>query len=98
MLISGDPIQERGRIFMFGEHRNMRDYIASLDHLETYMDQFDEIWPSHADIPVSPTAIRKLHDGAEDILVGHITGRKEEVFGKQIEAYDLGFCAILCDC
>ena len=39
VLISGDPIQEHGRIFMFGEHRNMRDYIASLEHLEDCADE-----------------------------------------------------------
>ena len=46
VLISGDPIQEHGRIFMFGSHRNMNDYIRSLERLESYTDQFDEIWPS----------------------------------------------------
>lgn len=97
VLISGDPVQEHGRIFMFGDHRNMGDYSRSLEHLETYRGQFDEIWPSHADIPVSPDVIMKLHNGAQDILDGKLKGRATEMFGKSIVEYDLGFCTMLCD-
>ena len=97
VLISGDPVQEHGRIFMFGDHRNMGDYIRSLEHLETFRDQFDEIWPSHADIPVSPDLIMKLHDGAQDILDGKLKGKATEMFGMSIVEYDLGFCTFLCD-
>ena len=96
VLISGDPVQEHGRVFMFGDHRNMKDYIASLEHLEGFADQFDEIWPSHADIPVSPAVIRKLRDGAQTILDGTIQGKTTEFFGQSIVVYDLGFCTLLC--
>lgn len=97
VLISGDPVQEHGRIFMFGAHRNMENYIRSLEHLETFTAEFDEIWPSHADIPISPALIRKLHDGALDVLDGKVTGCPVEVHGNQVIAYDLGFCTLLCD-
>jgi len=43
VLISGDPIQSHGRIFMFGEHRSIPDYILSMKRLEALSDQFDEI-------------------------------------------------------
>lgn len=97
VLISGDPIQENGRIFMFGPHRNMSDYIKSLEKLEEFRDEFDEIWPSHADIPVSPDLIRKIHDGAVDICEGKITGTGMELFGKEVILYDIGFSSFLCD-
>ena len=97
VLISGDPVQEHGRIFMFGAHRNMENYIRSLEHLETFTAEFDEIWPSHADIPISPALIRKLHDGARDVLDGKVAGSPVEVHGNQVIAYDLGFCMLLCD-
>ena len=97
VLISGDPVQEHGRIFMFGAHRNMENYIRSLKHLETFTAEFDEIWPSHADIPISPALIRKLHDGARDVLDGKVAGSPVEVHGNQVIAYDLGFCTLLCD-
>ena len=96
-LISGDPIQLHGRIFMFGEHRNMNDYIASMDHLMTYADRFDEIWPSHADIPVSPELITKLRDGAKAVLAGEIAGKPFDMHGRSCVAYDLGFDTLLCD-
>ena len=96
VLISGDPIQEHGRVFMFGDHRNMVDYIASLERLEGFADQFDEIWPSHADIPVSPAVIRKLRDGARAVLDGTIQGTPTELFGQSVVVCDLGFCALLC--
>ncbi len=94
-LISGDPIQQHGRIFMFGEHRNMQDYIDSLSRLEGLADQFDEIWPSHANIPVSPSVIEKLRDGAKAVMAGSIQGTSKELFGHSIKAYDLGFCTLL---
>lgn len=97
VLISGDPIQDHGRIFMFGSHRNMRDYIDSLERLETCSDRFDEIWPSHADIPISPETIGKLRDGARQIMSGTVAGRPADMFGHPITAYDLGFCTLLCD-
>ncbi len=97
VLISGDPIQQHGRIFMFGAHRNMADYIRSLEKLEEQKALFDEIWPSHADFPLPPDTISLLHDGAQDILAGKVPGRTVEMHGNSITAYDLGFCTLLCD-
>ena len=96
VLISGDPIQD-GRIFMFGPFRDMRSYIRSLEHLRDWDGRFDEIWPSHASFPVYPELIGKLRDGAQAILDGKVPGRREEVFGNRILAYDLGFATFLCD-
>ena len=96
VLISGDPIQQHGRIFMFGAHRNMDDYIRSLEQLEAFKPQFDEIWPSHADIPIPTDTIGKLRDGARAILAGTVQGKQAELHGNTIMVYDLGFCAMLC--
>ena len=96
VLISGDPIQEHGRIFMFGGHRNMPDYINSLEKLDQMTTEFDEIWPSHADLPVSPDCIRKLCEGARQIQEGKIAGHGADLFGQKIMVYDLGFASFLC--
>jgi hypothetical protein len=61
------------------------------------MPQFDEIWPSHAELPIPLETIRKLHDGAKEILAGNVQGKPEELHGQSIVAYDLGFCTMLCD-
>ena len=97
VLISGDPIQQHGRIFMFGAHRNMEAYIRSLERLEGRLDEFDEIWPSHADLPVPPETVRMLREGAQAILAGKVPGETAEMHGHPITAYDLGFCTLLCD-
>ncbi len=97
VLISGDPVQQHGRIFMFGPHRNMQDYISSLDKLENMADQFDQIWPSHGDLPVGPDILPKLREGAQKILDKKIMGNKELFHGHSIVAYDLGFTTLLCD-
>lgn len=97
VLISGDPIQRNGRIFMFGSHRNMNAYIESLERLEKRIEDFDEIWPSHADIPISTDTIGMLKEGAKEILAGEVQGQETEMHGHKIKAYDLGFCTILGD-
>ncbi len=97
VLISGDPVQENGRIYMFGEHRNFGDYIESLEKLEDIKESFDELWPSHANIPVSPDIIGKLIEGAKKVEIGEVNGRAEELHGMKIKVYDLGFDQLLCD-
>ena len=97
VLISGDPIQEHGHIFMFGEHRNMREYTGSLAKLEKRTGEFDEIWPSHGDIPIRPDCIRKLREGAEKILNGEIPGKQTDFAGRTITVYDIGITCFLCE-
>lgn len=97
VLISGDPIQEHGRIFMFGRNRNMESYIGSLERLSGMVDQFDELWSSHADLPIRPDVIGRLIEGAKKIVNHEIEGTTEEFHGHRIVAYDLGFTVLLCD-
>ena len=97
VLISGDSIQKNGRIFMFGSHRDLESYIQSLARLEQRISEFDEIWPSHADIPLSPEIISMLHDGARAISAGTASGTPVDFRGTRIVVYDLGFCTFLCD-
>lgn len=96
VLISGDPIQD-GRIFMFGGHRNMRDYNRSMKRVATLRDSFDEIWPSHSTIPVKPALIDSLIEGSEAILAGTAEGTEEEMRGMKILVYNMGYATFLCD-
>ena len=97
VLISGDPVQEHGRIFMFGDQRNMSDYIRSLEKLDHMTGEFDELWPSHGDLPIKPDVIGRLIDGSGKVMNGTISGVPEEFFGTKITACDLGFTVLLCD-
>jgi Zn-dependent hydrolases, including glyoxylases len=95
VVYSGDPVQRNGRIFLFGAHRNMERYIESLSHLEAYKDEFDELRPSHGDIPLPPSVLPLLREGAERVLNGEVPGRPETVHGSPVTVYDLGFTVIL---
>lgn len=97
ILISGDPVQQNGRIFMFGPKRSMQLYIAGLMRLENQSDEFDELWPSHADLPIGPEFITACRKGAQRILEGQVRGCPGEVHGHACTVYDLGFTVFLCD-
>ena len=97
VLISGDPIQRNGRIYMFGPFRNMKAYTAGLRHVLKYADDFDCIWPSHAELPLEKEIIPQLIKEAEDVLAGKIEGKKETVHGREITAYACGTSVFLND-
>ena len=94
VLISGDSIQD-GRIFMFGEHRNLPNYIAGLSGLSQYKERFDTIYPSHSTFPVSPDLIPKLIEGAEQILAGQADGKEIDLFGNAVMLYQFEFAGFL---
>ena len=95
VLISGDSIQD-GRIYMFGEHRNLPNYIAGLTALSQYEDRFDTIYPSHSTFPVSPDLIPKLIEGAEQILAGQADGKEIDLFGNAVMLYQFEYAGFLC--
>ena len=61
------------------------------------MNQFDEIWPSHADIPIGTDTIPKMCEGARDVLTGKIQGVPAEMHGTTIIVYDIGISRLLYD-
>ena len=95
-LFSGDPIQRNGHVFMFGIHREMHAYRLSLQRLQRFADQFDGIYPSHADYPLPPSVIPELDEAAARVLAGEVTGRDTEVHGTPITAFDFGWMMFLC--
>ena len=82
---------------MFGLHRDMEAYIASLERLWRRENEFDYVYPSHAKMKVNKGIIRKLIGGAEGILAGKYTGVEKEVYGKMIRSIDVGASCFLCD-
>ena len=95
-LIGGDPIQENGDIFMFGPQRDMDAYVSSLQRL-ALRDDFDCIYPSHANEKVGREVIAPLTDGARRILAGELTGAEQERFGTKIRVCDAGVSRFLCE-
>ena len=95
VLISGDPIQQNGNIFMFGEHRNLARYVESLENLLPLLEKIDEIWPSHADLPVSPAVVPTLIEGAKKVLGGELRGEPADMHGRTVHRVDLGVTGML---
>lgn len=95
VLIGGDSIQD-GRIFMFGEHRNLPHYIASLEKLSAYEGRFDTVYASHSSVEVAPDIIPKLIAGAKQILAGEATGEEIDMFGNSVLLYQFEFAGFLC--
>ena len=96
-LFSGDPIQD-GRIFMFGVQREMHAYRLSLKRLDAYRNDFDEIYPCHGSVPVSPALIDELYEASGKVLEGSLpftddTGR----FGTPIRIYHAGCADFITD-
>ena len=94
VLFGGDSVQA-GRIYMFGAHRNMKRYIETMIELKGCADQFDEIYPSHSEIPVKPDCIPKLIDAAEQVFTGQAEGTSVEVHGMPIKLYQFDVAGFL---
>ena len=95
VLIGGDSIQD-GRIYMFGEQRNLSDYITSLEKLSVYEGRFDEVYASHSTLSVKPDIIPKLIAGAKQILAGEATGEEIDMFGNSVLLYQFEYAGFLC--
>ena len=95
VLIGGDSIQD-GRIFMFGTHRNIQDYIVSLEKLSDYGGRFDTVYASHGTMAVEPSLILKLIEGAKQILAGQAEGKTVDLFGKPVLLYQFDYAGFLC--
>ena len=95
-LIGGDPIQCHGQIYMFGIHRELRSYVHGLKKV-MLRDDYDRVYPSHADLTADRSVIPELIAGAEEILAGHGSGEIITMHGKEVMAYQVGQNVLLCD-
>lgn len=71
ILLAGDSVQSGGPIFMFGGHRDLDAYIASLEKLEQLIPANVTVLPCHSACPIDAGFItrdladsRALRDGA----------------------------------
>lgn len=78
LLISGDTVA-KSPIFCFGAMRNIDAYIESLNKLLGMKDLFDDIYPSHGEIPLNSDIIPNLIEGATKLKNGELTGVKTPI-------------------
>ena len=79
---------------MFGQHRDIGAYAASLKRLQQ-RDDFDWIYPSHAKEKISRDVIPQLIEGAERIAAGEAAWTEAEVHGNKIRVVDAGIARFL---
>lgn len=96
VLIAGDSVQD-GKIFMFGEKRNLPLYIEGLKNVNGYRSHFDSVYPSHGTFPVKPELIDSLITGAGCILSGNAMGKTVDVFGTRVMLYSFSYAGFLCE-
>ncbi len=96
VLYAGDSIQD-GEIYMFGIHRNMDDYIVSLEKLNAVKNRFDIIRSSHNSLELNPVIIGKLIKAAKTVRSGKVQGETRTMYGSEIRVYDMGCATFLCD-
>lgn len=82
-LIAGDSIQD-GPIFMYGEGRDMEQYLQSLKKVQAISDRFDVVYPSHSSFPVDKELVGKLIEGAQQIIDGTAQGEQFDLHGTLI--------------
>lgn len=93
-LFSGDSVQD-GNIFMFGNGRNMSDFIESLEKLNSMSSYFDIIYPCHSSFEVKNDIIPKLIEGAKNYLDGKLPLEEMDMHGNKVKRCDIGCAAFL---
>ena len=77
LLFPGDSVQQGGPIYLFGSHRNLDRYIASLEKLLAWQARVDLLLPCHHSCPISPDYIAKNLEDAKALRAGQLPGEKD---------------------
>ena len=72
VLVPGDSVSG-GPVFMFGAHRNIYAYIASMEKLLAASDAYDTIYPSHGPLPIPSEQVEKALAAAHKLLAGELS-------------------------
>lgn len=95
-LIGGDSIQRGGMLYMFGADRDLLAAIHSLERIrDKYMQDFELVYPAHAECPVPAAVVPQMIDGFERMLRREVNGTDDEIWGNPIRVFDLGLNKVL---
>ena len=84
-MIGGDSLQV-GPVFMFGDGRDLKDYLNSLKKVQ-YLSDLDVIYASHNDLEFKPSMIQELIEAVEKLLKNDLEGLPEERFEYKVKKY-----------
>ena len=101
LLFSGDTISY-GPVYMFGDKRNMQQYLDTLNRLKAMKDQgvYDTVYCCHNKCPISAETVEDLISCTEGILNGSISGEPVSMVfpnGEKPFIGESGTCGILFD-
>ncbi|MDR1821509.1 MAG: MBL fold metallo-hydrolase, partial [Oscillospiraceae bacterium] len=95
LLIAGDSISETP-IFMFGAMRSLPAFVASMEKLTHYAEEFDTILPSHGSCPIPATQLAAVKSAAEALARGELTPQ-DPPFPLPAKIYSNGTAAFFAD-
>lgn len=96
ILFSGDTVSY-GPVFLFGDHRDIREYRKTLDKLSA-LSGYDIVYPCHNTCPVSPEILSDLKACVDGALAGTLKPRENDMPmppGMEASVYSVGKCGIL---
>lgn len=85
-IIGGDSLQV-GPIFMFGNGRNIDDYLKSLEKVYKLVNDVDVIYASHNTLEFDPQNISVLIEAIRSIKDNKIEGIPQERFENKVKLY-----------
>ena len=86
VLYGGDSIQ-CGHMFMFGAHRDVESYEASLEKIIAMEGEFDIIYPSHHEPSVPGNQAEKVLEVWRKVRNGELPYETTDVFGTTVKSY-----------
>lgn len=75
-----------GALYLFGHQADLHAYGIALDRLVAVLDDVDQVYPSHYEVPMAPDDIRATREAYHEILAG----RPPDSVEPNREVYDYG--------
>jgi len=91
VIYTGDSVST-AIIYMFGEHRSINSYIASLKKIESISDMYDFVYPCHGEPVLDNSAVTKVKKELFKTLRGDIPYTNENLHDTDIRTYNGEFC------
>lgn len=94
LLFSGDSVQD-GDVFMFGAHRDVDSFSASLSKLVKLQSEYDVIIPSHGTIKLEEDYAQKVLSDWNEYRNGELDGFDIDMHGNKVKCYKGKHCGFL---
>jgi glyoxylase-like metal-dependent hydrolase (beta-lactamase superfamily II) len=97
-VFTGDSLLPSAIWMHLRESLPLREFQASLRHLQAMSGEFDGLWPAHGSldrVPLPKRLLEEAIDGIGDILAGTVTGKPEHTFAGDGLRCDFGSCGLV---